>query len=263
MAQLKSTVITGDLSVSDEIVASKLIKAGGDVKELLRANGDASALDWTQDLKDTVLQYVYTKTEVNDRIAPMLQHKGVINAAGNLPTASVDTLGDLYVIGTAGTYSGHVCKVRDVLIGIQSGTNTYSWDRIPAGDDIEDTWRPIKINGTQKLGPGNGDGTGGTIVNYKNGTNISISYASGGNITIAHANPTEDPESALIANANSTTAASWTNAKFVTGVEVSRDAQGHVTGLGVTSNELPTEVVVGDTVTIKYDSSKKALKFVF
>jgi hypothetical protein len=47
MAQLKSTVITGDLSVSDEIVASKLVKAGGTVKELLRANGDASALNWT------------------------------------------------------------------------------------------------------------------------------------------------------------------------------------------------------------------------
>lgn len=261
MAQLKSTVITGDLSVSDEIVASKLIKAGGNVKELLRANGDASALDWTQDLKDTVLQYVYTKTEVNDRIAPMLQHKGVINAAGNLPTASVDTLGDLYVIGTAGTYSGHVCKVRDVLIGVKSGS-TYSWDRIPSGDDIEDTWRPIKVNGSEKMGMGNGDGTGGNAVNFQNGTNISLSY-SNSSITVAHANPTANSASKLIAKPDSTTPASWTTAKFVTGVEVSRDAQGHVTALGVTSNELPTEVVVGDTVTIKYDSSKKALKFVF
>ena len=261
MAQLKSTVVTGDLSVSDEIVASKIVKAGGVVGELLRANGEASALDWIKDLKDIVLQYVYTKTEVDNIFIPSMQFKGTVGTGGtrtSLPTASKDVWGDMYMVVSAGTYNSTTCKVGDTWICYSTDGSTFSWCRVPSGDDIEDTWRPVSVNGTALLSNGTNSGT----VNFKNGTNISVS-GSGTNITVSHATPTANSASKLTANANSTTAASWMTAKFVTGVEVSRDAQGHVTALGVTSNELPTEVVVGDTVTIKYDSTKKALKFVF
>ena len=48
MAQLKSTVVTGNLSVTDDIVASKIIKAGGTNSQLLRADGGAAALSSTE-----------------------------------------------------------------------------------------------------------------------------------------------------------------------------------------------------------------------
>lgn len=48
MAQLKSTLVTGNLSVTDDIVASKFIKNGGTNAQLLRADGGAAALTATE-----------------------------------------------------------------------------------------------------------------------------------------------------------------------------------------------------------------------
>jgi hypothetical protein len=46
---------------------------------------------------------------------------------------------------------------------------------IPSGDDIEDTWRPINLNGTQILNNGNT----GSALNFIAGSNVTIEHDSG------------------------------------------------------------------------------------
>jgi hypothetical protein len=65
MAQLKSTVITGDLSVTDEIVASKIKKSGGLEEELLRADGSARAID-SEEIKAALGDTPILTLAVND-----------------------------------------------------------------------------------------------------------------------------------------------------------------------------------------------------
>ena len=55
-----------------------------------------------------------------------------------------------------------------------------------------------------------------------------------------HYTPSADTNSALSVDASSTTSASWASTSLVTGVNISRDAKGHVTGLTVDSIKMPS-----------------------
>lgn len=55
-----------------------------------------------------------------------------------------------------------------------------------------------------------------------------------------HYTPSADSASALNVDASSTTSASWASTSLVTGVNISRDARGHVTGLTVDSIRMPS-----------------------
>lgn len=110
--------------------------------------------------------------------------RGTLGTGGTittLPTASSSTEGDVYKVIKNGTYASTEAKVGDVFVcGLPTGSSTYSWILIPAGDTDSDTWRIVKINGTQLLGSAISTGA----VNFKNGTNITIT-GSGSNITIS------------------------------------------------------------------------------
>lgn len=54
-----------------------------------------------------------------------------------------------------------------------------------------------------------------------------------------HYTPAADSSAALSANASSTTAATWNSTSLVTGVNLQRDAKGHVTGVTVNSIQMP------------------------
>ena len=54
-----------------------------------------------------------------------------------------------------------------------------------------------------------------------------------------HYTPTEDSSATLSADASSTTAATWNSTSLVTGVDIKRDAKGHVTGVAVDSIKMP------------------------
>jgi hypothetical protein len=54
-----------------------------------------------------------------------------------------------------------------------------------------------------------------------------------------HYAPVADTSSKLTANASSTTSATWGSTDMVTGVTLNRDAKGHVTGLSVSSIQMP------------------------
>lgn len=63
-----------------------------------------------------------------------------------------------------------------------------------------------------------------------------------------HYTPAADSGAALSANASSTTAATWNSTSLVTGVNLQRDAKGHVTGVTVNSIKMPANPNVTTTV---------------
>lgn len=127
---------------------------------------------------------VYSKTEVDNKIGAAVNAavvlKGTLGTNGtitNLPTAESSILGDAYKVITAGTYASQAAKVGDLFICYESGTDTYTWMLIPSGDDIEDTWRPVKLDSTQKLGLGTSSGD--LIFKNVSGNAITVGYSSG------------------------------------------------------------------------------------
>lgn len=83
-----------------------------------------------------------------------LRYKGTLNAPSEIPTTY--EVGDLYVIGTTGTYVGQKCEVGDMMIALVarkgSGNENADWDVIQTNIDgaiteiIGDS--PISVTGT-------------------------------------------------------------------------------------------------------------------
>ena len=127
---------------------------------------------------------VYTKTEVDNKIAAATNAavimRGTLGTGGtktSLPGATAETLGDAYKVITAGTYASQSAKVGDVFICYTTDDTNYSWMLIPSGDDVEDTWRSVYLDTTEKLGIGTSTGAL-KLLNTAN-SGISISYDGG------------------------------------------------------------------------------------
>lgn len=136
----------------------------------------------------------YVDTAINNLPEPMV-FKGTLGTGGtitSLPSAATANEGFTYKVITAGTYASQSAKVGDVFV-----SNGSAWVLIPAGDDVEDTWRQINVNGTSLLGTGISSGA----VNFKSGTNVTVS-GSGNEITISstYETATESEIRALFGN---------------------------------------------------------------
>ena len=116
---------------------------------------------------------------------PMI-FKGTLGTGGtitSLPTAAAANEGFTYKVITAGTYASQTAKVGDLFI-----YNGSAWVLVPSGDDTAtDTWRNIKINGTEKIGTGISTGA----VDFVNGTNTTVSYTASGNKVAINATDTK------------------------------------------------------------------------
>ena len=64
-----------------------------------------------------------------------------------------------------------------------------------------------------------------------------------------HYTPAEDANAKLSADASSTTAATWNSTSLVTGVDIKRDAKGHVVGVAVDSIKMPANPNTNTTYT--------------
>lgn len=109
--------------------------------------------------------------------AESMHYRGTLGTGGDitvLPTASASNKGDTYKVITDGTYAGQEAKAGDLFISDGS-----SWILISGsgGGSSDDTWRNIKVNGTEKLGTATNTGA----VDFINGTNTSVSFDSSGN----------------------------------------------------------------------------------
>ena len=105
----------------------------------------------------------YTKDEVNTQIAAATNAavvlRGTLGTNGTktaLPTPEYKTLGDAYKVVTTAEYvtkgtTKVSAKEGDLFICYTTDDTNYDWILIPSGDEIE-SWRPIKVNGVEKLG---------------------------------------------------------------------------------------------------------------
>lgn len=106
---------------------------------------------------------------IDDMPKPMV-YAGTLGQGGDvtsLPTATEANKGDTYVVITNGTYDGQVANVGDIFVS----TGTV-WSYVPSGDI--DTWRNIKVNGTEILGVANRG-----ALDLVAGTNVSLSNSDG------------------------------------------------------------------------------------
>lgn len=109
------------------------------------------------------------ETIIEDLPEPMI-FKGTLGTGGTieeLPIASAINEGFTYKVITAGTYAGQSARVGDVFT-----SNGSEWVLIPAGDDFNDTWRAIKVNGTEVLNNAISSGA----VNFNEGDQLTITF---------------------------------------------------------------------------------------
>ena len=114
-------------------------------------------------------------TAIDNLPEPMV-FKGSLGTGGTITALPVDgsaSVGDTYKVITAGTYAGQAADVGDTFICDSKTSDANTWTLIPSGDDtVADTWRNIKINGTEKLGTGISTGA----VDFVNGTGTTASF---------------------------------------------------------------------------------------
>lgn len=112
--------------------------------------------------------------KIDNLPAPMI-FKGTLGVGGTiqtLPAASASNEGYTYKVITDGTYAGQTAKVGDVFT-----SNGSDWVLIPSGDEDNDTWRAIKVNGVEKLGNGISSGA----VDFVGSENIEVDFDGNGN----------------------------------------------------------------------------------
>ena len=120
----------------------------------------------------------YSKSEVNtliDNLPEPMVFKGTLGVNGTitaLPTASASNEGYTYKVITDGTYAGQSAKSGDVFV-----SNGSAWVLIPSGDEDNDTWRAIKVNGVEKLGNAISSGS----VDFVDTDNVKFEFDANGN----------------------------------------------------------------------------------
>jgi len=177
-------------------------------------------------------------TAIDNLPEPMI-FKGTLGTGGTisaLPTASASNEGWVYKVITAGTYDSQAAKVGDVFAcaTLDSGT-TYEWIIIPAGDTDSDTWRNIKVNGTEKLGSAISSGA----VDFVDGTYISASFDGTGS-KVAFSHDTSGVTAGSYGDTSDQTP-SYGDTFKVPSMTV--DSQGHVTVAGEHTVTIPSREV--------------------
>lgn len=98
---------------------------------------------------------------------------GINGTIQELPIASAENEGYTYKCITAGIYSGLTLKIGDTVTCYNpEGTSVFEWFISGYGDTDTDTWRPVKINGSEVLGVGISGGS----VDFSDGENIKPNF---------------------------------------------------------------------------------------
>lgn len=133
-------------------------------------NGSTSLTDEIDRLDD----------KIDDLPEPMV-FKGTLGVGGtiqNLPAAGASNEGYTYKVITEGTYAGQAAKIGDTFTcGKPEGSSLFTWVLFSQGDTDTDTWRGIKVNGTEKIGSGISTGD----VDFVDSDTIEWEYDSNGN----------------------------------------------------------------------------------
>lgn len=176
------------------------------------------------------------KTYVDGAVTGAVQYLGTVANADELAALNPDSVGDFCRVSTA--FGGY--HVGDLLLckTLKSGSNAATWDVIH-GEMDKDTWvaNSASADGYVAKGTGHANKVWKTDASgnpgWRDDTDSKVTSAAN------HYAPAADSSAALSASASSTTAATWNSTSLVTGVNLQRDAKGHVTGVTVNSIKMP------------------------
>lgn len=213
-AQLAGSIANNKLANSSISIAGTSVSLGGSISTAtLKSNlglGASAYVGYDTEVTQNSTKLITSGAVYNaiDNLPEPMIMKGTLGTNGtitSLPTASASNEGFTYKVITAGTYASQAAKVGDVFVSCKPvGASAYEWILIPAGDTDSDTWRNIKVNGTQLLGTAISSGA----VNFKNGGNITLT-GSGNDITLGVASGYAIPTTAKQGNWD--TAYGWGN----------------------------------------------------
>ena len=181
---------------------------------------------------------VATKSYVDGKVVGAVQYLGTVANATELAALNPDSVGDFCRVSTAfGDY-----HVGDLLLckTLKTSSAAATWDVIH-GEIDKDTWTAnsktaagyVAAGGTNANKVWKTDSNGNPA--WRDDANTDTKVTSAAN----HYTPSADSASQLSADASSTTAATWNTTSMVTGVNIQRDAKGHVTGVTVDSVKMP------------------------
>ena len=176
------------------------------------------------------------KTYVDGAVTGAVQYLGTVANADELAALNPDSVGDFCRVSTA--FGGY--HVGDLLLckTLKSGSTAATWDVIH-GEMDKDTWvaNSASADGYVAKGTGHANKVWKTDGNGNPGwrDDVDSKVTSAAN----HYTPAADTSAALSASASSTTAATWNSTSLVTGVNLQRDAKGHVVGVSVNSVKMP------------------------
>ena len=194
---------------------------------------------------------------------PMIM-KGTLGTGGtitSLPTASASNEGFVYKVITAGTYVGQAAVVGDFFVSCKpEGASAYSWVWFPSGDEsFSDTWRNIKVNGTEKLGTGISSGA----VDFVDGTNTTVAFDTNGNKVsvsvpaVSSSNAGVAPKGNAVSSQDQNTKflredGAWAKPSYTTDTNTHRPIQVNDTQV-LGDNTTPLDLKAGSNVTISAD----------
>ena len=183
----------------------------------------------------------YVDKAIGDAVTGLFEYKGTVGTGGTVTSLpATHAVGDVYYVKTAGTYAGESCEVGDMIVCITAGTtaNDAHWEVLQGNWTAQDGTAKIPFGSTSTLATIGGvsiDAQIGTV--NGDGTYIDVT-ADGDNLKVSHKDPVAVAASKISKDASGTATAAW-GASIVTGVDIERDAKGHVTNMSLDSIKLP------------------------
>lgn len=192
IANRRSQHVFGEYNIKEygDITSKGLyVEIVGNGQSWLRSN--ARTLDWsgnetlagdlTYNGNKSITSEVQRLDGRIDALPEPMVFKGTLGAGGTiqtLPTASASNEGYTYKVITEGTYAGQAAKIGDTFTCSKpEGDLFFTWVLFSQGDTDTDTWRGIKVNGTEKIGSGISTGD----VDFVDSDTIEWEYDSNGN----------------------------------------------------------------------------------
>lgn len=181
---------------------------------------------------------VATRSYVDGKVVGAVQYLGTVASAAELTALNPKTTGDFCRVSTAfGSY-----HVGDLLLckTLKTSSAAATWDVIH-GEIDKDTWTAnsktaagyVAAGGTNANKVWKTDANGNPA--WRDDANTDTKVTSAAN----HYAPAADESAVLTADAAGGSNATWNTTQLVTGVNLQRDAKGHVVGVTVDSVKMP------------------------